>query len=171
MCIAVRQMPAGSVDNSVSHDGNIFTMFCIDTSGNNSTFLDIDRIIWFQGKNSYIVCLTFFKTNSGIFRFFDSARTKYKQGVMKTTVCLYCEFSRFIEMNMNGLSFYGRFYSETGGPDGQFFKRCMDGNFQIICLIVYYYHIIEWICMVYHTFCSVADYTVFFWFLQFIYRI
>lgn len=27
------------------HDGNIFAVFCIDTSGNNSTFLDIDRII------------------------------------------------------------------------------------------------------------------------------
>ncbi len=45
MGITVRQMPAGSIDDSVSYNGNIIAMIRINTAGYHGTLFDIDRII------------------------------------------------------------------------------------------------------------------------------
>ena len=47
MGITVRQMPAGSIDDSVSYNRNIITMIRINTAGYHSTLFDINRIIRF----------------------------------------------------------------------------------------------------------------------------
>ena len=45
MGITVWQMPAGSIDDSVSYNGNIIAMIRINTAGYHGTLFDIDRII------------------------------------------------------------------------------------------------------------------------------
>ena len=45
MGITVRQMPAGSIDDSVSYNGNIIAMIRINTTRYHSTLFDINRVV------------------------------------------------------------------------------------------------------------------------------
>ena len=46
VCIAVREMPAGTIDYSVSYDGNVVAVVCVHTARNNSPLFHINRVFW-----------------------------------------------------------------------------------------------------------------------------